>query len=88
MRLHRNEATPARLLHISIGSNCNERTTSWFALTKKCSQCVYLYSYKYATIMFLFLLPWCLALYPSCGPTQRERKPLQSNRLGHMYVGV
>ena len=63
MRLH---------LYICLISQ-QKRTTSWFVLTKKCTQCVYLYSCYYAIVMFLFQLPWCLGLYPSCGPTQRKK---------------
>ena len=37
----------------------------------------------YETILFLFLLPLCLALYPCYGPAQRERKWLLSSRLPH-----
>ena len=86
MRLYTGiQATLVCLLDISIEEVTErEKATPWFVLTKKCLQYVYLYSYNYATIMSSFLLPLCLALYPSYGPTHREGiKPLQSSRLPH-----
>ena len=70
MRLHRN--TFVCLFDISIRSNRKEEQLHGLFYHKKCSQCVYLYSYKHVTIMLLVQLPLCLALYPSHGPAHRE----------------